>query len=193
MRIHIPLIVALVLITGAVPASAQGRRRAAARVPAANSWAVGGSFGAALPTDPSLDSGLDVAGAIEGYLTSRVSVRGQFGAAWWDITGRHFTGTVKPLYLDGNLVYNWEGGAWHPYVTGGVGMYRYHSTESGAPEDTDTKAGLNLGGGIEYFFARDATLTGEALYHKVGAFTTPLAVFNDGSFWSLSFGVKKYF
>jgi hypothetical protein len=72
-------------------------------------------------------------------------------------------------------------------------MYRYHSTESGAPENTDINAGLNLGGGIEYFFARDATLTGEALYHKVGAFNTPLAVFNDGSFWSLSFGVKKYF
>jgi hypothetical protein len=193
MRIYTILIVACAMITGATPASAQGRRRAAARVPAANSWAIGGSFGAALPSDPSLDRGLDVAGAIEGYLTSRVSVRGQLGAAWWDITGRHFTGTVKPLYLDGNIVYNWEGGAWHPYVTGGVGMYRYHSAESGAPESTDTKAGLNLGGGIEYFFARDATLTGEALYHKVGAFNTPLTVFNDGSFWSLSIGVKKYF
>ena len=162
-------------------------------MPAAGSWAIGGSAGVALPSDPSLNKGLDVAGTLEAYLTPRVSVRGQLGGAWWDITGRHFTGTVKPLYLDGNVVYNWEGGAVHPYVTGGVGMYRYGATESGRADSTDTKAGFNVGGGIEYFFVRDATLTGEALYHKVGAFNTPLTVFADGSFWSLSIGVKKYF
>jgi hypothetical protein len=162
-------------------------------MPAAGTWAIGGSLGVSLPADPSLDTGLDVAGTIEGYLTPRVSVRGQLGGAWWDITGRHFTGTVKPLYLDGNLVYNWEGGALHPYVTAGVGMYKYRSTESGVVDGSDTKAGFNLGGGLEYFITRDATVTGEALYHKVGAFTTPLAVFTDGSFWSLSIGLKKYF
>ena len=190
MRIH--LIVAAILIGFiAVPASAQPRTRA--RVPNSNSWAIGGSLGAGLPSDPSLDKGLDVAGDIEGYLTPRVSIRGQLGATWWDITGRHFTGTIKPLYLDGNIVYNWEGGAWHPYVTGGIGMYRYAATESGAADASDTKAGVNIGGGIEYFFARDATVTGEALYHKVGAFATPLTVFTDGSFWTISIGVKKYF
>lgn len=199
MRIRlIPSVLALTLASVA-PATAQrrtpARPRAAApaRIPAAGSWAIGGSFGLALPSDPSLDAGLDVAGIIEGYLTPRVSVRGQLGAAWWDIVDRHFTGTIKPVYLDGNLVYNWEGGAVHPYVTAGVGMYRYRSTESGAPERSDTKTGINLGGGIEYFFTRDATVTGEALYHKVGAFNTPLALFTDGSFWSLSIGVKKYF
>ena len=162
-------------------------------MPDAGTWAIGGSLGVSLPADPSLDTGLDVAGTVEGYLTPRVSVRGQLGGAWWDITGRHFTGTVKPLYLDGNLVYNWEGGALHPYVTAGVGMYKYRSTESGVVDGSDTKAGFNVGGGLEYFFTRDATVTGEALYHKVGAFNTPLAVFTDGSFWSLSLGMKKYF
>jgi hypothetical protein len=191
-------IVALSVILGAAPASAQRRTRAQraparASMPDAGTWAIGGSLGVSLPADPSLDKGLDVAGTVEGYLTPRVSVRGQLGGAWWDITGRHFTGTVKPLYLDGNLVYNWEGGALHPYVTAGVGMYKYRSTESGAVEGADTKAGVNLGGGLEYFFTRDATVTGEALYHKVGAFNTPLAVFTDGSFWSLSIGLKKYF
>jgi hypothetical protein len=162
-------------------------------MPDAGTWAIGGSLGASLPSDPSLDKGLDVAGSVEGYLTPRVSVRGQLGGAWWDITGRHFTGTVKPLYLDGNLVYNWEGGALHPYITAGVGMYSYRSKESGVADGSDTKAGFNAGGGIEYFFTRDATVTGEALYHKVGAFNTPLTVFTDGSFWSLSIGMKKYF
>ena len=185
------------LAVSAAPASAQRRRAPVrvrtARIPAAGSLAIGGSLGAALPRDPSLDKGLDVAGTIEGYLTPRVSVRGQLGAAWWDITGRRFTGTVKPLYLDGNLVYNWEGGAVHPYVTAGVGMYRYGSNESGAADASETTAGFNVGGGLEYFFTRDATITGEALYHKVGAFNTPLTVFNDGSFWTLSIGVKKYF
>lgn len=188
------------IIGAAPPASAQSRARSrrpagAARtaVPAAGSWAVGGSVGLALPSDPSLDKGLDVAGTLEGYLTPRVSVRGQVGSAWWDITGRGFKGTVQPFYLDGNVVYNWEGGAVHPYVTGGVGLYRFRSTESGAVDGSDTKAGVNLGGGLEYFFTRDATLTGEALYHKVGAFSTPRAVFTDGSFWTLSIGVKKYF
>jgi opacity protein-like surface antigen len=189
MRIRLIVAVILSILFLSAPASAQRR----ARVPAAGSWAVGGSIGGSLPSDPSLDKGLDVAGILEGYLTPRVSVRGQVGASWWDITGRHFTGTVKPLRLDGNLVYNWEGGAWHPYVTGGVGMYRYASAESGAPEASDTKIGVNIGGGIEYFFTRDATVTGEALYHKVDAFNTPLTAFADGSYWTLSLGVKKYF
>jgi hypothetical protein len=199
MQIRLMLsILALSFALGAAPASAQRRTRAQraparASMPDAGTWAIGGSLGVALPADPSLDEGLDVAGTIEGYLTPRVSVRGQLGGAWWDITGRHFTGTVKPLYLDGNLVYNWEGGAIHPYVTAGVGMYTYRSTESGVVDGSDTKAGFNVGGGLEYFVTRDTTVTGEALYHKVGAFDTPLAVFTDGSFWSLSIGMKKYF
>jgi hypothetical protein len=155
-------------------------------------WAVSGSVGASVPADASLDNGLDVAGSIEGYLTSRVSVRGQVGASWWDIVGRHFTGTVMPLRVDGNLVYNWEGGRWHPYVTAGVGLYHYRSTISGAPDGTDSKAGFNVGGGIEYFFHRRTTIVGEALYHKVDAFNTPVTTFNDGSFWSFDVGVKAY-
>jgi hypothetical protein len=84
-------------------------------------WAVGGSAGVAAPTDDSLSAGFDLAGNVEGYLTSRVSVRAQVSGAWWDIVGRGFTGTVSPFVFDGNLVYNWEGGKVHPFVTGGVG------------------------------------------------------------------------
>ena len=90
-------------------------------------WAVGASIDATVPHDASLQNGLEVAGNIEAYLAPRVSIRGQFGATWWDIIGRGFTGTVKPIFFDGNLVYNWEGGVWHPYVTAGLGAYRFHS------------------------------------------------------------------
>jgi hypothetical protein len=53
--------------------------------------------------------------------------------------------------------------------------------------------GADLGGGIEYFFTRDATITGELLYHKVGGFASPVTTFNDGSFLAFAIGAKKYF
>src|SRR5258708_23334614 len=78
----------------AAPAFAQ-------RTPAPGMWAVGGSAGASLPTHPSLTKRLDVAARLEGYLTSRVPVRGQIGGSWCDIVGRKFTVTVTPLRLHG--------------------------------------------------------------------------------------------
>jgi len=162
-------------------------------VPDAGMLAVGASVGATMPRDASLQNGLEVVGQIDAYLTPRVSIRGQVGATWWDITGRGFTGTIKPLYFDGNLVYNWEGGVWHPYVTAGVGAYRFHSDINPALSGSDTKVGVNLGGGIEYFFTRRATITGEVLFHKVDGFASPVATFPDGSFWSFTLGAKKYF
>ena len=155
-------------------------------------WAIGGSAGVTTPHDPSLDNGLEVAGNVERYFTPRVSVRAQVAGSSWDVVGRHFTGTVTPLRVDGNVVYNWEGGAVHPYVTAGVGAYRYHSSLSATPDASDTNAGLDLGGGVEYFLKGRAAVTVEALYHRVGAFNTPLATFNDGSYWSIDFGLKGY-
>jgi hypothetical protein len=185
--ISMALAYGFILSLDVAPAAAQRR------APARDMWAVGGSIGLSVPTDPSLDQGFDIAGNIERYLTSRVSVRGQIGTAWWDIVGRHFTGTVNPVYLDGNVVYNWEGGKWHPYVTGGIGMYRFRSDESLAPNGSDTNVGGNFGGGIEYFYSRRSTITGEGLYHAVGAFNTPLATFPEGSSWTFMAGVKHYF
>ena len=177
--------VGVVMTIGVRPAAAQ-------RVPDSNTWAVGGSVGASGPRDPSLQRGLDGAGNIETYLTPRVSIRGQVGASSWDITGRNFNGTIKPLYADGNVVYNWEGGIVHPYVTGGVGIYHYHGSITGAQDRSDTKAGVNVGGGVDVFLNRNAAVTGELTYHKVGAFTSPVTTFNDGSFWRFGVGAKLY-
>jgi hypothetical protein len=182
----IGIVTLLALLIGVSPLLAQRR------APDTGMVGVGVSAGVDIPSAAALDKGLDLAANIEGYLTPRVSVRGQLGGAWWDIVGQRFTGTVKPLYVDGNIVYNWEGGAVHPYVTAGIGMYRFRFEQAGL-EGSDTKAGFNFGGGVEYFFTPRATVTGEALYHKVDAFATPVTAFGDGSFWRIAMGMKTYF
>jgi hypothetical protein len=213
MRYTTPLLLIGLIVSGAAtPALAQRRtpaRRAPARpapppprrVPAAGDVAVGGSIGITNPNHANLDNGLLVAGNIEKYLTPRLSVRGQVGAAWWDLIGfQTLTGTLKPFFVDGNVVYNWEHGVWHPYATGGIGMYRYGYSQipaPGRPEVTGsaTKVGVDFGGGIEYFFAPRATVTGELLIHRIGDVPTPGALFHTGggSFVSVAGGVKKYF
>jgi hypothetical protein len=186
MRVACILSAVVVAVTlGVTPAAAQ-------RIPATGQWAVGGSIGAAGPSDASLQRGLDGAGNIETYLTPRVSFRGQVGYTSWDIVNRHFTGSIAPLYATGNFVYNFEGGNVHPYLTGGVGVYHYHGSETATQDRSDTKAGVNIGGGVEVFFSRSAAFTGELSYHKVGAFTAPTTTFNDGSFWRFGAGAKIY-
>jgi hypothetical protein len=182
----IAIVTLLTWLIGVSPALAQRR------APDTGMVGVGASVGVDIPSDAALDKGLDLAANIEGYLTRRVSVRGQLGGAWWDIVGQRFAGTVKPLYVDGNIVYNWEGGAVHPYVTAGIGMYRFRFEQAGL-EGSDTKAGFNVGGGVEYFFTPRATVTGEVLYHKVDSFATPVTAFGDGSFWRIAMGMKTYF
>jgi hypothetical protein len=188
MRASLRLIVTLSLLVISVP-----HAYAQARVPASGMWGVGGSIGAGVPADPSLENGLSFSGNVERYVTPRVSIRGQLGGTWADITGRNFTGTVNPVYLDGNVVYNWEGGILHPFVTGGAGLYFYQSSINGASSMTDTKPGLNFGGGVELFVDRRTTMTAEALYHAVGQVDTALATFPDGKFWTFGVGLKRYF
>jgi hypothetical protein len=192
MRLQLSIILAALFIASSVaPVAAQ--RRTVTRTPAADMWAVGGSIGPTTPSDASLDSGVDFVGNAEYYVTPRLSVRGQLGGARWDVIGRGFAGNVHPLYLDGNVVYNWEGGVIHPFVTGGLGMYRFASALALTPNTTDTHLGVNGGGGLEYFVTRRTAVTAEVLYHKVDAVTSPLTRFGDGSFWSFSAGGKVYF
>jgi hypothetical protein len=67
------------------------------------------------------------------------------------------------------------------------------SAGTGARENgADTAAGFDVGAGIEYFFRRRTTFTGETLYHRVGAFNTPVTIFNEGSFWPIDVGLKAY-
>jgi hypothetical protein len=188
MRTCLRFVVAFSLFSiGASPAFAQRR------VPDTGMWAIGGSVGASAPSDASLGNGFNLAGNLEGYLTPRVSIRGQLGSMWSDITGRNFTGTINPVFFDGNVTYNWEGGAIHPFVTGGVGIYHYRSSINGAPAGSDTRPGVDVGGGVELFYHRRATVTVEGLFHAVSQFDTPVTTFNQGQFWTFGVGLKHYF
>jgi hypothetical protein len=189
---RIPNTSALVVSLGVLVSLGSTPALAQSRVPAEGMWAVGGSFGATAPQEGSFQNGLDLTGNVEGYLTRRLSIRAQTGVSWWDIQGRGFSGTITPFFVDGNLVYNWEGGAVHPYVTGGLGVYHFHASEGTVLTGADTRPGFDVGGGIEYFFNRHTTMTGELTYHNVGAFSSPLTTFNDGSFWRFGLGAKVY-
>lgn len=191
MRRGIALSFVFVLATlAAAPAEAQ--RRSGGRVPDTGMTAVGGWIGVSVPDDASFKKGLEGAGTIESYVTPRVSVRGELGVTSWDITGRGFTGSVKPVFVTGNVVYNWEGGAVHPYVTAGIGLYHYNFDIVAAP-GSDNKFGANLGGGVELFFTRRSTIVGDALYHAVSNPTHSPVADLDPRFWTVSFGLKHYF
>ncbi len=195
MRLGPTVLCAMLIATfGVTPAAAQGRRRDAREpVPAPGMVAIGGSFGAAPPLEASFTSGPTLTGNIEGYLTRRVSVRGQVSGAWWDITGRGFTGSVHPIAADANVVYNFEGGRIHPFVTGGVGLYHYRFEEHPTTGSAN-KAGVNVGGGVEYFVRRHATATAEVLFHNTQApMTSPLTTYSDSSYWTFTVGMKRYF
>lgn len=194
MYLHSRLIAtsALVLCT-AIPAAAQRHPEGGGPVPDKGMVAAGAQITAAMPLEASWKNGLDVTGSVEGYLSRRVSARGSVSGAWMDIFGRGFDGTINPVAFNGNLVYNWEGGKWHPYVTGGVGLYRYRFTE-GITSSAANKFGVNFGGGTEYFFTRHDTLLGEVLVHSVpGTVTSRLTTYSSPSYWTLSGGYKKYF
>jgi hypothetical protein len=98
---------------------------------------------------------------VKGYFTPRVSARAQFGGGWSDIFGHSFAGQVKPMVLLGNLVYNWEGGKVHPYVTGGGGMYHYRFTKPALT--ARTRKPVSTSGAVpSNFFTRHDTLTGRS-------------------------------
>jgi opacity protein-like surface antigen len=204
MRTHTTLLIVGFAIAGAAPlAQAQARRpvqppprpqvRVVQRVPDAGMIAAGASISPTATTSQFLDNGLGFAGNVEGYLSEHLSIRGQVGTASWDIVGLSYSGTLQPLFFLGNAVVGWGGQDWRPYITAGGGMYRYGFTEAGV-SGSNTKTGFDFGGGTEYFFTPDATITLEGLYHRVGLVPTNRARLGfRGSFWSFTVGAKKYF
>ena len=180
---------ALVLI----PSTAVAQRHSGS-VPDAGMSAIGVSIGTSLPSDASLQDGFTLAANAETYLTPRVALRGQVEWMKWNIVGRGFTGSVRPLVFEGNAVYNWELGAWHPYVTGGVGLFHYAFDIDGLASGAhDNKFGADFGGGMEGFIALHTTVTAEVLYHAVQTpATSPIGTF-ESRFWSLRAGIKHYF
>jgi opacity protein-like surface antigen len=184
---------ALLLVTVlASPAWAQ------TRVPDEGMYTIGLNVGFAKPTEDGLNTGLNLGASFERYFTPRVSIRGQLSGAWFEDDVFEDT-TISPMAFTGNVVYNWERGAWHPYATAGIGMYRFRLSDDllddvfDDADTTETRFGVNLGGGIEYFFTRRDTLLGEIQYHAIPGDMDGFFAGYDASYWSFSAGYKRYF
>jgi hypothetical protein len=175
------------LIVG-VLVTVPGSTAAQERVPHAGSIATGIDVGGFIPTNDGLSNSLLLNVLYEYYLTPRVSVRTDFG---W--TNPAFTAggidSLRQMPLRADINYNWEGGRWHPFVGTGVGLYflQFRADEVRIG-DTETRFGLNTGGGVEYFFNRYVAVKGEGRYHAVSN-----ARGEDPSGVALTAGLKTYF
>jgi hypothetical protein len=179
----------LAALTLAVSAFAQSETR---RAPAPGMTGVGFGISAAIPNDDAVKNGPRLVLSGEHYLTSRISIRGALSGAWLDVHGRPFPATMRPISAVGTAVYNWEGGVFHPFVSGGTGVYHYRFTEDGV-NSSNTKIGLNIGGGGEWFVGRRDSLTGELQYHVIPDRVTSALSSYEPTFWTVSFGYKRYF
>ena len=176
---HCTLIACLLLAPAA--ASAQ-------RVPTTDSGAIGGDVGVFLPSSDELDTSLALEGFYEYYFTPRGSVR--LGLGWTDPSfTRGSDDHLRTIRIAVDGVYNWEGGVVHPFVGAGLGIYFLQPTDNGeSVQDSETKTGGTLFGGIEFFTGRTTSIKAEAKYHLVA---DAFGLEPDG--FALMIGLKKYF
>lgn len=160
----------------------------AQRVPATDSGAVTGEFGAFFPREDGLGWGPALEGSYEYYFNPRNSVR--VGLGWMQPKfDRDEEDDIRIVRVPVDFVYNWEGGAVHPFVGAGLGIYFLQERDNGESiGDSETKFGGTLFGGVEFFTSRTVAFKVEGRYH---------AVLNAGSYnpdgLSLTVGLKKYF
>jgi opacity protein-like surface antigen len=158
------------------------------RAPHTGATAVGVDVGAFMPRDGQLDPALIVNALIEYYVTPRVSVRTDFGLTDPGFS-RESTDSLRQIPLRFDVNYNWEGGKWHPFVGAGAGAYFLQFKDNGESfGQSETKAGFNFGGGVEYFTGRTVSLKGEARYHVIGKTRAG----DDPSGLVFTGGLKKY-
>jgi opacity protein-like surface antigen len=179
-----------ILTTAALAACVMCPLTAAAQVhPREGSQAIGFEVGTYVPNEGALEPGLLLSGLFEHYVTPRVSVR---AIAGWHRNGfeRESVDAQRQGSIRADVNYNWERGAWHPFVGAGVGAYFIRTLDNGqAFGDTETTPGVSVGGGIEYFLSNTLTLKGEGRYHGI---SRPDGFFSPSG-WALTVGMKKYF
>lgn len=140
-------------------------------------WAAGGDLGLANPTgDGDFDTDPQLGAFLERFTSDHISWRGMLTTASAEdprfdpSSGRD----VDITAVNGNVLYTWEGGYWHPFVTGGLGMYDYDDTAG----DGDVEVGTNLGGGVNLFMTRTAALKFEGLLHATTSNIEPDSYFS---------------
>ena len=84
--------------------------------------AAGIDAGVLFPGDR-LEPALVVNGLLEYYVTPRTGVRGTVGWANPSFEGREEDDTQRQIKLALDLLYNWEYGKVHPFVSGGGGVW----------------------------------------------------------------------
>ena len=164
----------------------------AAAQPQEGTIAIGGDIGLVLPTPSTLDGSTTIGGLVEYYITPRIGVRAT--AQWFelDLNNESFEMSNRRVGLHGT--YNWEYDVWHPFAGAGISInsLEVESDDDSADDDRDiaesTKPGLDLFGGVEYFFRARTTLKVELGYQRIADFN----LFDGPSNISLFVGVKHY-
>lgn len=177
--------IAVALVTLPSMVQAQGR------VPTTDSAAIGGDVGIFMPRSDALEPGLSLDGFYEYYFAPRTSIRLGLG---WTNPGFEFEPdtSLRHVRVGGDLIYNWEGGAIHPFAGVGLGIYILQPRENGNElADSETKLGGVLLGGFEFFTGRTTALKAEASYHLISNVDNFGPQNPDGL--KLSIGLKKYF
>ena len=193
---------------GAVPALAQ------AAEPFGGPLAIGGAFGGAIPTAEHLDNGFYAGGGILVAMASHVSLSAEAGADHVAIDRPGFHSHLMPRFADLGLLVHWRSDPFRPFITGGVGIYRYTITVSsesfsdpnlrdklvalgltsasrGSIQVRHDEPGINLGGGFDYFFARRSALTMDLRVQATQKFVE-VAPFG-GVFVNAAIGFRQYF
>src|SRR3972149_1200959 len=154
-------IVTAVLVMLPASAYAQGR------VPHTDSAAIGGDVGIFLPRDASLTSGPVLEGFYEYYLSPRLSVR--TGLGWANPAyDREHADKLRHFRVAIDAVRNWEGGAVHPFVGAGLGVYFLQAKDNGENSgDSESKLGGTIFGGEEFFANSTTSVKAEARYHMI--------------------------
>ncbi|HET6372411.1 MAG TPA: hypothetical protein VFG76_03840, partial [Candidatus Polarisedimenticolia bacterium] len=117
------------------------------------------------------DDDFDAEPTFEGYLeyfsTPHVSWRGMLSLTSFDGPDVPGLGAddLDIVSLNANVLYQWEGGTVHPFVTGGVGVYNYDPDLG----DSELEPGLNVGGGLNLYTAERFAIKFEALLHATDA------------------------
>lgn len=163
----------------------------AQRTPRTDSAAVGGDVGVFRPSDDELESSLSLDGFYEYYWSPRTSLRVGLG---WTNPGyeRDPDASVRHIRIGGDVIYNWEGGALHPFVGAGLGVYIMEPRRNGdSLSDSESKLGGVLLGGIEMFTSNTVSIKGELSYHLISNVDDFGPENPDGL--KLTVGLKKYF
>jgi len=167
---------------------------AAQRTPRTDSAAIGGEVGVFRPDADALNPSLSLDGFYEYYVSPRTSLR--LGLGWtspeYDFDPDE---SLRYVRFGGDMLYNWEGGAVHPFVGAGLGVYILQRRENGDDiGDSESKLGGVLLGGVEYFTSNSVSIKGEASYHLISnadGFAGRGPRNPDG--FKLTIGLKTYF